>query len=179
MGRHRGLPLRQPMSIPANIKGHELTTPICSINELALQLGIQHLAGLLFGYTHAKTYPDNTRPQRRPISMLKQSVQDAINEQIKNEFYSAYIYLSVSAYFDTINLMGFSNWMRMQSREEVSHGMKLFDFIIDRGGRVALQAIDKPPVEFKSPLDVMQQALDHERRVTGMIERLYELAGKE
>jgi len=111
--------------------------------------------------------------------MLKQSVQDAINEQIKNEFYSAYIYLSVSAYFDTINLMGFSNWMRMQSREEVSHGMKLFDFIIDRGGRVALQAIDKPPVEFKSPLDVMQQALDHERRVTGMIERLYELAGKE
>lgn len=111
--------------------------------------------------------------------MLKQSVQDAINEQIKNELYSAYVYLSVSAYFDTINLMGFSNWMRMQSREEVSHAMKLFDYIIDRGGRVALQAIDKPPVDFKSPVDVMQQALDHERRVTGMIEGLYELAVKE
>ena len=111
--------------------------------------------------------------------MLKQPVQDAINEQIKNELYSAYVYLSMSAYCQTINLAGFAHWMREQSREEVAHAMKLFDFVIDRGGRVVLEAIAKPPTEFKSPLELAQQTLDHERRVTGMIDRLYELAIQE
>src|SRR5437763_14857868 len=109
-------------------------------------------------------------------TMLKQSVQDAINEQIKNELYSAYVYLSMSAYCESTNLPGFANWMRMQSREEVGHAMKLFDFILDRGGHVVLEAIEKPPIEFKSPIDLAERTLEHERRVTGMIERLYELA---
>ena len=111
--------------------------------------------------------------------MLKQTVQDAINEQIKNEFYSAYVYLSMSAYCQTINLPGFANWMRVQSREEVSHAMRLFDYVIDRDGRVVLEAIGRPPTEVKSPLDLAEQILEQERRVTGMIERLYELAIKE
>jgi ferritin len=111
--------------------------------------------------------------------MLKKPVQDAINQQIKNELYSAYLYLSMSAYCEESNLPGFAHWMRMQSQEEVTHGMKLFDFLLDRGGRVVLEAIDKPPADFGSPVDVMQRSLEHERQVTGMIERLYELALKE
>lgn len=111
--------------------------------------------------------------------MLKQSVQDAINEQVKNELYSAYVYLSMSAYFEERNLAGFAHWMRLQSQEEVSHAMRLFDYLIDRGGKVVLEAIDKPPVDFSSPLQVMEGALQHEQQVTGMIEGLYELALKE
>lgn len=111
--------------------------------------------------------------------MLSKTLQDAINEQIKDELYSAYLYLSMSAHFETVHLPGFGRWMRLQSQEEVLHAMKLFDFIHHRGGRTVLQAIDQPPAGFKSPLDVFQQALDHERKVTGMIHRLYELAVKE
>lgn len=111
--------------------------------------------------------------------VIKESVQRAVNEQIRNEFYSAYVYLSMSAYCETINLRGFATWMRLQSKEEVTHAMRLFDFLIHRGGRVVLQPIDQPPVEFGSPLDVAQQTLEHEQKVTAMIESLYELAAKE
>lgn len=111
--------------------------------------------------------------------MLNKALQKAINEQIKNELSSGYLYLSMSAHFVAVNLPGFARWMRLQSQEEVSHAMKLFDFIHERGGRAVLQAIDQPPAEFKSPLDVFQQVLEHERKVTGMIHRLYELAVKE
>lgn len=111
--------------------------------------------------------------------MFKQSVQDAINEQINKELYSAYVYLSTSAYCQSINLPGFAHWMREQSKEEVGHAMRLYDFLLDRGGRVALGTIAAPPVDFKSILDVMQQTFEHEQRVTGMIERLYEVASNE
>ena len=111
--------------------------------------------------------------------MLNEVVQDAINEQIKNELYSAYLYLSMAAHSEAANLPGFAHWMRLQSQEEVSHAMKLFDFVNDRGGRVVLQAIDQPPVEFESPLDVFKKTLEHERKVTALIHRLYELAVKE
>jgi len=111
--------------------------------------------------------------------MIKQSVQDALNEQIKNELYSAYVYLSVSAYCDANGLPGFARWMRMQSQEEVGHAMKFFDFVNDRGGRVILKGVDQPPSEFGSPLDIAEKTLEHERKVTGMIERLYELAAQE
>jgi ferritin len=112
------------------------------------------------------------------MAMIAQGVQDAINEQIKHEFFSAYIYLSMSAYFESTNLPGFASWMKAQAREEVTHGMKLFDFINDRGGRVALKAIDAPPIEFKSPQEVFEQALKHEQSVTRMINELYEIAEK-
>ena len=111
--------------------------------------------------------------------MLSKAMQNAINEQIKNELYSAYLYLSMAAYSEAANLPGFAHWMRVQSREEVEHAMKFFDFVNERGGRVVLQAIDQPPVEFESPLDVFEKTLEHERKVTAMIHRLYELALKE
>lgn len=111
--------------------------------------------------------------------MLSKKLQDAINDQIKHELYSAYLYLAMSAHFEAVNLPGFARWMRLQSQEETSHAMKLFDFIHERGGRVVLQAIAQPPGEFKSALNVFQQALEHEQKVTEMIHRLYELAGKE
>ncbi len=111
--------------------------------------------------------------------MLKKTVQDAINEQIKDELYSSYLYLSMSTYCETINLLGSARWMRLQSQEEYSHAMRLFDYIYDRGGRVVLQAIDQPPSEFKSPLAIFKQVLEHEQEVTGKIHRLYELSVEE
>jgi ferritin len=111
--------------------------------------------------------------------MLTDSVQDALNEQIKNELYSAYVYLSVSAYCERLGLTGFAHWMRMQSQEELGHAMKFFDFINDRGGKVELRAIDQPATDFGTPLDIARKALEHEQKVTGMISRLYETAAKE
>ncbi len=111
--------------------------------------------------------------------MLSQSLQKAINDQIKDELYSAYLYLSMSAYLETIHLSGSARWMRLQSQEEASHAMKFFDYVLEREGRVVLQAIEQPPQKFKSMLDVFQQALEHERKVTGTIHRLYDLAAKE
>jgi ferritin len=111
--------------------------------------------------------------------VLGTEVQKAINEQINDELYSAYLYLSMSAYCDTSNLLGFAHWMRLQSQEELTHAMKLFDFVHDRGGQALLKAINQPPADFKSPLDVMEQALAHERQVSQMIHRLYEFATNE
>ena len=111
--------------------------------------------------------------------MLSKAVQDAINEQIKNELYSAYLYLSMSAHFEASNLPGFARWMRLQAQEEQGHAIKFFDYMHDRGGVVRLQAIDQPPAEWKSSLVLFEQVLHHEQMVTGMIHRLYELAAKE
>lgn len=111
--------------------------------------------------------------------MLTNAVQEAINDQIKSELHSAYVYLAMTAYCEALNLHGFAHWMRLQSREEVSHAMKLFDYVNDRGGRVSLQAIAAPPLDFKSPLEMVQEVLQHERKVTAMINTLYEVALKE
>jgi ferritin len=111
--------------------------------------------------------------------MISSTIQNAINDQIKHEFFSSYLYLSMSAYFETLSLPGFARWMRMQSQEEHEHAMKFFDFLNDRGGSVELQALDQPAGEFQSPLDVFEQSLAHERKVTALINRLYELALKE
>lgn len=111
--------------------------------------------------------------------MLNSAVQEALNHQIQHELYSAYVYLSMSAYFESANLPGCARWMRMQSQEEVAHAMRFFTFINDRGGRVVLEALDQPPVEFQSPLDVFQKALEHERKVSESIYRIYDLASKE
>jgi len=111
--------------------------------------------------------------------MLSQAMQDAINEQIKNELYSAYLYLSMAAYSEAANLPGFAHWMRLQAKEEVEHALKFFDYVNERSGRVLLGAIGQPPAEFESPTRVFEQTLEHERKVTGMIHKLYELALKE
>ncbi|HZQ08208.1 MAG TPA: ferritin [Anaerolineae bacterium] len=111
--------------------------------------------------------------------MLNKTVQDAINEQIKNEVFSAYLYLSMSGYFEHRNLPGFARWMRAQYEEELGHALKFFDFVNDRGGKVTLYAIDQPTTDFESPLSVFEHALEHEQKVTGMINSLYALAVKE
>ena len=111
--------------------------------------------------------------------MIKQSVQDAINEQIKEEFYSAFVYLSMSAYFESVSLGGLAHWMRVQYQEEEQHALRLFDYLNERGGTVELKEIPAAPMGFKSPLAVMEQALAHERHVTSLIESLYEQAAKE
>ena len=111
--------------------------------------------------------------------MLSQKMNDALNTQIKAEFYASHLYLSMSVYCDSIGLTGLAQWMRHQSEEERSHAMRLFEYIQDRGGQVILQAIEKPPADFDSALGVFQQALEHERSVTKMIHELREQALKE
>ena len=108
--------------------------------------------------------------------MLTDRLQDAINKQINNELYSAHLYLSMSAYFESLDLNGFAHWMRLQFDEETTHALKLFDYVNDRDGRVTLHAIEQPPIEFESPHSVMRSALEHERLVTSMINDLYALA---
>jgi ferritin len=110
---------------------------------------------------------------------MKQALQDKMNDQIKHELYSAYLYLSMAAYCESITMPGAAHWMRLQAQEEVAHAMKFFDFINDRGGRVVLHAIDQPPTEFDSLLDVFEKALAHEKQVTGLINNIYDLAMKE
>jgi ferritin len=111
--------------------------------------------------------------------MLSKSLQEAINEQINLELYSAYVYLSMAAHFEGENLGGFANWMRVQYQEETGHAMKFFKYVYDRGGKVVLKAIAQPAAKFKAPLDVFQIVLEHEQKVTGSINKLYELAVKE
>ena len=111
--------------------------------------------------------------------MLSKGIQDAINEQIKHEVESAYLYLSMSAYCESLQYSGIATWLRVQWQEELEHAMKLFKYVHERGGRVTLQAIERPPAEFKSLLDVFQQVLAHEQKVTSLINKLYELTLKE
>jgi ferritin len=111
--------------------------------------------------------------------MVSKKLQDALNQQINHELYSSYLYLAMAAHFESANLPGFAGWMKVQSGEETEHGMKFYHFINERSGRVVLEAIAKPPVEYKSPLDVMKKVLEHEQKVTGTIEALYELSLKE
>jgi ferritin len=113
------------------------------------------------------------------MSTIPQNVTDAINEQIRNELFSAYLYLAMSAHFESESLGGFARWMRVQAGEEVGHGMKLFEYLADRGGKIVLGPIEAPPSSFKSPLAVFQQAYAHEQKVTAMIHALYALAAQE
>jgi ferritin len=108
--------------------------------------------------------------------MIDKAVLDSMNEQIKHELYSAYIYLSMSAYCESANLHGFANWLSVQAGEEQGHAMKFYKYILDRGGKVTLQAIPQPPVDFTSPLAIFQQVYEHEQKVTGLINAIYEVA---
>ena len=108
--------------------------------------------------------------------MLSNKMEAAINQQINAEMYSSYLYLSMATYFESTSLEGMSNWMRQQAQEEMFHGMKMFDFVCERGGRVTLMAIDEPPSEWTSVLDVFENVLAHEQKVTGLINDLVNLA---
>ncbi|MCJ7729227.1 MAG: ferritin [Sedimentisphaerales bacterium] len=111
--------------------------------------------------------------------MISKKMRDALNSQVNAELYSAYLYLAMEAYFQSVNLPGFAKWMRAQTQEEVSHAMRIYDFINDRGGRVMLEAIARPTGEWKSPLAVFEAASKHEQKVTGLINDLIEMAIKE
>jgi ferritin len=111
--------------------------------------------------------------------MLSKQMQEALNKQIKHEIDSAYLYLAMSMHSSSEGLQGFASWLRVQWQEELGHAMKLAEIVHDRGGRVTLQAVDKPPSDFKSPLDIFKQVLAHEQKVTALINRLYEAALKE
>ena len=108
--------------------------------------------------------------------MINKTIQDAMNNQIQAELYSSYLYLSMAAFFESLNWGGFAHWMRRQSQEEVEHAMKFFAHINDRDGRVELKAIEAPPFAFESPVAVFRMAYEHEQKVTGLIHDLYKLA---
>jgi ferritin len=111
--------------------------------------------------------------------MLSQKMQKAVNAQIAAETYSATLYQSMAAYFESINLPGFARWMEVQAGEETGHAMKFYKHVIERRGRVLLGAVAAPPTEWKSPLAAFEAAFQHEQKVTGMIHGLMGLAVRE
>jgi ferritin len=111
--------------------------------------------------------------------MLTDKMQKALNEQINAEYYSAYLYLSMSAYFESKGLKGFANWMRVQYQEELTHAEKIYDFVNEREGRVVLAEIKTPPQDWSSPLAAFEDALEHERKVSAMINELVNLSLEE
>lgn len=108
--------------------------------------------------------------------MISEKLEKAFNVQINKEFYSEYLYLSMQAYFERLNLKGFVNWMSVQVQEERAHAMGMFDYLNQRGGSVILEAIEKPEVDWKSPLDVFENVLKHEEYVTASINELMDAA---
>jgi ferritin len=111
--------------------------------------------------------------------MLSRNLETALNDQIKHELYSAYLYLSMSAHAESHGLPGAAKWLGKQAQEEQEHAMKFYNYVLDRGSKVTLQAIEQPPSEFTSLLDVFEQVKEHEAKVTGLIHRLYDMALKE
>ena len=110
---------------------------------------------------------------------ISKKMEKALNGQINAELYSSYLYLSMAADLDDKALAGFSHWMKTQAQEELFHAMKLFDFVLERGGNVTLDAIEAPQTSWKSPLAIFQAAYKHELMVTGLIDGLVDLTIKE
>ena len=108
--------------------------------------------------------------------MLKKKMEKEFNEQINKELFSAYLYLDMKSRFSEMNLQGFVNWMDVQVQEEKAHAMGMYDYVLERGGRVELLAIDKPEVEGKTPLEIFEQVLKHEEFVTSRINHLMDVA---
>ena len=111
--------------------------------------------------------------------MLTPKLVEALNEQIKYEWFSAYLYMAIAGHFEDDDLPGFANWMRIQAKEELAHGQIMFDFVCETGGRTKLQPIDGPKNDFKSALDAFEYSLDHEKFVSDRINKLMTLAKAE
>jgi ferritin len=111
--------------------------------------------------------------------MLSPKLQDAFNKQINAELYSSYLYLSMSAHFEADDLKGLAHWLRIQAEEENKHAMRIFDFVNNRSGRVTLGPIEAPKTQWKSPLEVFEDAYKHEQKITGMIGDLMNLVAME
>ena len=108
--------------------------------------------------------------------MINEKMEKAFNEQINKELYSAYLYLSMQAYFERLNLTGFVNWMSVQVQEENAHAMGMFNYLNERGGEIKLDAIEKPVVKGSNPVEIFEQVLEHEEFVTSRINALYDVA---
>ena len=102
--------------------------------------------------------------------MISDKIRDILNEQINKEFYSSYLYLSMSAYFAEIGLYGFSNWTKIQSKEEIDHGMILFEYVIGRNSQIHLNQIATPMFDMSSPQAIFEQIYQHERAITASID---------
>jgi ferritin len=113
------------------------------------------------------------------MAAINDKLQKALNAQINAEVFSSYLYLSMSAWFEAQDLPGFANWMRIQAKEEDFHVQKMFDYVIERGGRVILEAVDKPQSDWDSAIEVFEQAYAHEQSITARIHDLVELANEE
>ena len=111
--------------------------------------------------------------------MLKDNVQKALNQQLNDELYSSYLYLAMAAYFESENLNGFSHWMKLQSREEYEHGMKIYEYILQRNGRVALPQINAPAESWKTLVDLFEEVFNHEQKVSEAINEIVDLTLKE
>lgn len=111
--------------------------------------------------------------------MIKKAVEVALNEQINAEFHSAYLYLSMSAWFNSVGLAGYANWMRIQYQEELAHATRFFDYVNERGGSVKLSPIGEVQVVFSGTVNVFEETLIHEQLVTGLINKLMDIAIKE
>lgn len=108
--------------------------------------------------------------------MISEKIKDILNEQINKEFYSAYLYLAMSAYFSEIGLYGFSNWTKIQSMEEIDHGMILFEYILNRKSQVDLKNLSSPNMNFNGPIDVFEQIYKHECSITSSIDGVASLS---
>lgn len=111
--------------------------------------------------------------------MLSKNLAKSLNQQINREFYSSYLYLSMAAYAESIGLKGFANWFNLQAKEEATHAEKIYNYVIQHGNRVLLAAIEQPPRDFTSAIDLFKKTLEHEKKVTKMIDGLVDSAGKE
>lgn len=108
--------------------------------------------------------------------MISEKLENAINGQINAELYSSYLYLSMSAYAYSISLSGFGNWFHIQAQEELAHTMRLFDYLVERGGRPTMAPVAGPPTEWESPVHVFEETLEHEQSVTRRINALMDVA---
>ena len=111
--------------------------------------------------------------------MLSEKMEKALNDQINAEIFSSYLYLSMAAYFESQNWMGFAAWMKIQSQEEYGHAMKFFKYVNDVAGKVTLDAIEKPKNDWKSPIAAFEEAQKHELYITDRINKLVTLAIQE
>lgn len=111
--------------------------------------------------------------------MINSKVLEAFNSQINAEFWSAYLYLSMSADFDSKGLEGFAHWFKLQYHEESAHALKFFDYINERGGTVRLQLIKEVPLTWATPVDVFEEVVKHEQKVTQFIYSIMDLAVQE
>lgn len=111
--------------------------------------------------------------------MISNKIQDAINAQINAEFWSAYLYLSMSMHFEAEGRQGVANWFKIQFQEEQAHAQIFINYLNQRGGRVVLKAIDAVPTSWESPLDAFKATLEHEQKVTAMINNIYAIAEAE